>query len=384
MKERAGHFVLQPGGYKAFIPKPLPPRPAVRYTEGLQSLLSRADRSLARLDGIITVLPNPELFIAMYVKKEALLSSQIEGTQASLEGILEFEADLTPRDNIAGVKEVINYIKALDYGIDRLKDLPVSLRLIREIHRVLLEGARGSQRNPGEFRRSQNWIGPAGAPLSEAAFIPPPPDVLAEAMSEIEAFLHARDRIPPLVKIALVHAQFETVHPFLDGNGRVGRLLITFYLFWQGILSKPVLYLSFHLKKYRTKYYDLLMKVRADGAWEEWIGFFLEGIVETSDEATGTAREIIALKDALITRLYEHVISSIHAVRLIDLLFRRPLISATDIAAALALSKEAVNQLVRRFEKAGILTEVSGKQRYRRYLFKEYVDLIARGTREEV
>lgn len=383
MKDRAGRFILQPAGYRAFIPKSLPPNPPLRYNEELQSLLSRADRSLARLDGIITVLPNPDLFIAMYVKKEALLSSQIEGTQASLEGILEFEADLTPRDDIASVREVINYIKALDYGIRRLKDLPMSLRLIREIHHILIEGTRGSQRNPGEFRKSQNWIGPTGAPLSEAAFVPPPPEVVLQAMSDIETFLHARDKIPPLVKIALAHAQFETVHPFLDGNGRVGRLLITFYLVWQEILSRPVLYLSFHLKKHRTRYYDLLMKVRTEGAWEEWIGFLLEGVVKTSEEATSTAREIIALKEGMIARIYEHAISSIHAVRLIGLLFQKPLVSAGDIVAGLALSKEAVSELIKRFEKAAILTEISGKQRYRRYLFKPYVDLIARGTREK-
>ena len=384
MKDRAGQFILQPGGYRAFIPKPLSPRPPIRYAEELQSLLSEGDRSLARLDGVITVLPNPDLFIAMYVKKEALLSSQIEGTQASLEGILEFEADLTPRDDIADVREVVNYIKALDYGIRRLTDLPMSLRLIREIHRILLEGTRGSRRNPGEFRKSQNWIGPPGVPLSEAIFIPPPPEVVAEAMSDIELFLHARDKIPPLVKIALTHAQFETVHPFLDGNGRVGRLLITFYLVWQKILSKPVLYLSFYLKKFRTEYYNLLMKIRTQGEWEEWIEFFLKGIIETSSEATTTAREIISLKDMLVTKLYEHAISSVHAVRLIDLLFQKPLISATDITTRLSLSKEAVSQLIRRFEKAGILTEISGKQRYRRYLFKQYVDLIARGTREGI
>jgi Fic family protein len=382
MRERSGRFILQPGGYRAFLPKPLPPRPPIRYTEELQSLLSHADRSLARLDGVITVLPNPDIFIAMYVKKEALLSSQIEGTQASLEGVLEFEADLPPRDDIADIKEVINYIKALDYGIGRLKDLPMSLRLIREIHQILLEGTRGSQRNPGEFRRSQNWIGPAGALLSDAVFVPPPPEAVLGAMGEIEAFLHARDKIPPLVKIGLVHAQFETIHPFLDGNGRVGRLLITFYLVWQGILSKPVLYLSFYLKKYRTDYYDVLMKVRTEGEWEEWIGFFLKGIVETSEEATATAREIIILKDALIARLYEQAISSIHAVRLIDLLFQKPLISTTDVIGSLSLSKESVSELIRRFEKAGILSEISGKRRYRRYLFKEYVDLIARGTRD--
>ena len=382
MRERAGRFVRQTGDYKAFIPKALPPDPPIRYTEELQVLLSKADRSLARMDGIITVLPNPDLFIAMYVKKEALFSSQIEGTQASLEGVLEFEADLKPKENIAGVKEVINYIKALNYGINRLEHFPMSLRLIKEIHKILLEGTRGAERTPGEFRRSQNWIGPAGALLSEAIFVPPPPHAVTPLMGDIEKFLHARDKVPPLIKIALIHAQFETVHPFLDGNGRVGRLLITFYLVWQRILIKPVLYLSFYLKKYRTDYYDLLMKVRKEGAWEAWVGFFLKGVIDTCEEATQTAREIIALKDSLIAQLYEHSISSIYAVKLIDLLFQKPLISSNDITKNLSISKEAVNELVKRFEGAGILREITGKQRYRRYFFRDYVDIIARGTQE--
>ena len=299
MKDRAGKFVTQPAGYKAFAPKPLPPSPPIQYDEELQSLLSTADRSLARLDGVITVLPNPNLFIAMYVKKEALLSSQIEGTQASLEGVLEFEADLIPKENLDEIKEVINYVRALNHGIERLKELPMSLRLIKEIHKTLLEETRGAHRNPGEFRKSQNWIGPPGFPLSEAIFIPPPPDLVIPAMGELEKFLHQESNIPPLVKIGLIHAEFETIHPFLDGNGRIGRLLITFYLFWKEILSKPLLYLSFYLKKKRPEYYDLLMKVRIDGAWEEWIKFFLKGISDTSGEAAKSAREIIQLKEKL-------------------------------------------------------------------------------------
>jgi len=228
MKDRAGKFVTQPAGYKAFVPKPLPPSPRIQYDEELQSLLSTADRSLARLDGITTVLPNPDLFIAMYVKKEALLSSQIEGTQASLEGVLEFEADLIPKENLDEIKEVINYVRALNHGIERLNELPMSLRLIKEIHKILLEGTRGEHRNPGQFRRSQNWIGPPGFPLSEAIFVPPPPDLVIPAMGELEKFLHQESNIPPLVKIGLIHAQFETIHPFLDGNSRIGRLHVTF------------------------------------------------------------------------------------------------------------------------------------------------------------
>ncbi|MFZ2411461.1 MAG: Fic family protein [Candidatus Methanoperedens sp.] len=383
MKTRAGTFVMQSGGYKAFIPVPLPPAPPIEYDDELQLLLSKADRDLARLDGITTVLPNSDLFIAMYVKKEALLSSQIEGTQASLEGVLEFEADLTPKEDVNEIKDVINYIKALNYGMGRLNELPMSLRLIREIHKNLLEGTRGANRIPGEFREFQNYIGTPGASLNEAIFVPPPPDVVIPAMEELEKFFHRKDGIPPLVKIALIHAQFETIHPFLDGNGRVGRLLITFYLYWKGILSRPLLYLSFYLKKNRAVYYDLLMKVRKEGAWEDWIKFFLKGISETSQEAANTAREIIKLKDGLITKLYENSIASVYAVKLIDLLFEKPVISTKDVVEKLKVSTVTANELVRRFVTIGILREITGKQRYKKYIFTDYVEIIARGTRDE-
>ncbi len=318
----------------------------------------------------------------MYVKKEALLSSQIEGTQASLEGVLEFEADLTPKEDVNEIKDVINYIKALNYGMSRLNELPMSLRLIREIHKNLLEGTRGANRNPGEFREFQNYIGAPGASLNEAIFVPPPPDMVIPAMEELEKFFHRKDDIPPLVKIGLVHAQFETIHPFLDGNGRVGRLLITFYLYWKGILSRPLLYLSFYLKKNRAEYYDLLMKVRREGAWEDWIKFFLEGVSETSQEAANTAREIIKLKDELITKLYENSISSVYAVKLIDLLFETTVISTKDVVEKLKVSTVTANELVRRFVTIGILREITGKQRYKKYIFTDYVEIIARGTRD--
>ncbi len=382
MNKRAGTFVMQSGEYKAFIPAPLPPDPPIEYDDELQLLLSKADRDLARLDGITTVLPNSDLFIAMYVKKEALLSSQIEGTQASLEGVLEFEADLTPREDVNEIKEVINYIKALNYGMERLNELPMSLRLIGEIHKNLIEGTRGANRISGEFREFQNYIGTPGASLNEAIFVPPPPDMVIPAMEELEEFFHRKDGIPPLVKIALIHAQFETIHPFLDGNGRVGRLLITFYLYWKGILSRPLLYLSFYLKKNRAQYYDLLMKVRREGAWEDWIKFFLKGVSETSQEAANTAREIIKLKDGLITKLYENSIASVYAVKLIDLLFEKPVISTKDVVEKLKVSTVTANELVRRFVKIGILREITGKQRYKKYIFTDYVEIIARGTRD--
>jgi len=380
MNERSGRYIKQPDGYRAFIPEPLPPDPPVQFDDEMQSLLSNADRALAKLDGIIMVLPNPDLFIAMYVKKEALLSSQIEGIQASLEGVLEFEADLKPREDVEDIKEVISYIKALNYGIDRLKELPFSLRLIKEIHRILIEGTRGNSKTPGEFRSTQNWIGPPGASLSESIFVPPPPNIVLPVMGELEKFFYENIRIPPLVKIALTHAQFETIHPFLDGNGRIGRLLITFYLFWKGLLSKPILYLSFYLKKNRETYYNLLMKVRTQGDWEEWIKFFLKGIGEISGEAANTAKEIIQLKEKLITTLYEKSISSIYAVKFIAYIFESPIIEIKNLIERFSVHKDTANELVKKFEGIGILKEVTGKQRYKKYLFKEYVDIIARGT----
>lgn len=382
MNDRAGKSVTQPAGYKAFIPNPLPPDPPLVYDEELQALLSQADRAVARLDGITTVLPNPDLFIGMYVKKEALLSSQIEGTQASLEGVLEFEADLTPQGDMEGVLEVVNYIKAMNYGIQRLKEFPMSLRLIREVHGLLIEGTRGTHRSPGEFRRSQNWIGPPGAALNDTAFIPPPPSLIAQSIGDLENFLYEKDTIPPLVKIALIHAQFETIHPFLDGNGRIGRLLIAFYLVWKEILSKPLLYLSYYLKKYRSDYYGFLEKIRTEGAWEEWIKFFLKGVYVTSAEAAATAREIIGLKEKLHEELYSRSIASIYGVKLVDLLFAKPVINVGDVIQGLKVSKETASELVRKFEAVEIITEITGKKRYRKYAFREYVAIVAKGTED--
>ncbi len=376
---RAGIFEMQSEGYRAFIPKNLPPEPDIEYDDELRSLLSKADRNLARLDGITTVLPNPDLFIAMYVKKEALLSSQIEGTQVSLEGVLEFESDLKPKEDINEIKEVVNYIKALNYGMERINDLPMCLRLIKEIHRVLLEETRGANRNPGEFRNRQNYIGPHGVNLNEATFVPPPPNMVIPVMEELERFFYSNS-IPPLVKIALIHAQFETIHPFSDGNGRIGRLLITFYLFWKKILSKPLLYLSYYLKKNRAEYYDLLMKVRIDGDWEGWIKFFLKGVSETSEGAANTAREIIKLKEDLRTKLYEKA-PSVSAIKLLDILFDKPMISIKEVSERLNISKVAANTLIKLFVELDILREVTGKERYKRYIFYNFVDIMAEGTK---
>ena len=377
---QTGKYLIQPGGYKAFIPVALPPIKPIKYSEKLRNILSEADRALSRLDGVVTVLPNSDLFIAMYVKKEALLSSQIEGTQASLEGVLRFEANLEPEEDINEVKEVINYIKALNYGIARLSELPISNRLIKEIHKILIQGNRGTSKIPGEFRKIQNWIGLPGAALSDAIFVPPPPEKVPELMSDLEKFIHQKDEIPPLFKIALIHAQFETIHPFLDGNGRVGRLLITFYLYCKKILSHPLLYLSVYLKKNRSRYYDLLMEIREQDRWEEWLKFFLEGIKEVSEEALILAKEIIILKEKLLKTLFLNKISSIYAVEFLNLLFIKPIITSTDIVKNLNTSKETANQLIKKFEKINIIREISGKKRYKKYIFLDYINIIKRGT----
>lgn len=377
---QTGKYLIQPGGYKAFISVALPPIKPIKYSEKLRNILSEADRALSRLDGVVTVLPNSDHFIAMYVKKEALLSSQIEGTQASLEGVLRFEANLEPEEDINEVKEVINYIKALNYGIARLSELPISNRLIKEIHKILIQGTRGTSKIPGEFRKIQNWIGLPGAALSDAIFVPPPPEKVPELMSELEKFIHQKDEISPLVKIALIHAQFETIHPFLDGNGRVGRLLITYYLYCKKMLSHPLLYLSVYLKKNRSRYYDLLMEIRGQDRWEEWLKFFLEGIKEVSEEALILAKEIIILKEKLLKTLFLNKISSIYAVEFLNLLFIKPIITSTDIVKNLNTSKETANQLIKKFEKINIIREISGKKRYKKYIFLDYINIIKRGT----
>jgi Fic family protein len=380
VSERAGVFIQQPGGFEAFMPRPLPPEPPIRYDDELQTLLSKADRAIARLDGIVTVLPNSELFIAMYVKKEALLSSQIEGTQASLEGVLEFEADMKPRDDVKQVKEVVNYIKAMEYGIDHLSSGHANAQLFREIHRLLIQGTRGSRKALGEFRRTQNWVGPAGASVFEAHFVPPPPEKILAAMANLEEFFNRGDGMPPLVKVALIHAQFETIHPFIDGNGRIGRLLITFFLVAQKVLIRPLLYLSYFLKKNRAEYYDLLMRVRIRGDWESWVKFFLKGVDEVSQESAETAGRMIRLKQSMIERLYQNHVSSIYAVKLIDLLFAKPIIDVKTVTDEFKISKESGNELVKRFEQLGILRELTGKQRYKKYLFHEYTTIISKGT----
>lgn len=376
---RAGRYQPQATGYEAFLPAPLPPTdPPVQLTGRLQPLLSQADRALGRLDGSVVTLPNPDLFVLMYVRKEAVLSSQIEGTQSSLHDLLAAEADIL--GGTSDVDELINYVAAMSYGIKRLNSLPVSVRLMQEIHGKLMAGTRGGHLTPGELRRSQNWIGPSGSTLKTAQFVPPPPGAVLDALSNLEIFLHDDDDLPYLVKIGLAHAQFETIHPFLDGNGRMGRLLITFLLTHQGILSKPVLYLSHYFKQHRTDYYAHLQAVRDRGDWESWLAFFLRGVIEVSAEATETARRILALREehrAAIAGNLGRTAGNGHTV--LEALFERPIVTVAQVQEIIGTSLPPANRLVAQLVELGILEEKTGKSRNRKFRYEPYVALFAGG-----
>lgn len=375
---RSGRYVRQAAGYRAFIPSPLPPNPQLVVDAELQSLLSRADRALGRLDGSIQTLPNPNMFVMMYVRKEAVLSSQIEGTQASINDLLKAEAEIYDQQMPKDVDEVVNYLSAMNHGIARLNDLPLSVRLIKEIHEKLLKGVRGHQLQPGEIRRSQNWIGPGGSNLNSASFIPPPHEVAPEALSDLEKFLHADDHIPPLIKIGLAHAQFETIHPFLDGNGRVGRLLIAFFLFERRQLMQPVLYLSHYFKQHRQEYYDRLQKTRVEGDWEGWIKFFLKGVGDVAEQATETARQIVSLREGHRSIISDRFGNSAgKANKILELLYRRPTVSINNVRDALEISFPNASALVDKFVESGILVEITGQARNRLYVYARYIDLFS-------
>lgn len=373
---RAGRYVKQLAGYRAFLPAPLPPEPPVRLEGELYGLLSQADRALGRLDGSIQTLPNPDLFVFMYVRKEAVLSSQIEGTQSSLNDLLAAEASILSPDQPKDVAEVVNYVRAMNYGLARLAELPLSVRLIKEIHAELLRGVRGSHLTPGDLRRSQNWIGPGGCTLAEAAFVPPPPDEVPAALGNLETFLHASSDLPALVQIGLAHAQFETIHPFLDGNGRIGRLLISFLLCQRQILLKPVLYLSHYFKRHRAAYYERLQAVRDTGDWEAWLAFFLRGVVEVSAEATDTSRRILALREehrALVTTHLGRAAGNGH--RVLEQLFQKPILSVADVRKLTGTTYPAANNLVSRLAERGIVQEITGYKRNRIFRYEPYIAL---------
>jgi Fic family protein len=340
------------------------------------NLLSQADRALGRLDGSTDALPNPDLFVFMYVRKEAVLSSQIEGTQASLIDVLEFESHTLEPDNPQDVAEVVNYIAAVNYGLERLQTLPVSLRLIREIHEKLMQEVRGGDRDPGSFRRTQNWIGAAGCSLAEATYVPPPPHEMMKALDNLEKFLHDLTPIPPLIKIGLAHAQFETIHPFLDGNGRTGRLLITFLLCEQNILKRPLLYISYYFKKYRAEYYDRLQAVRDTGNWEGWLKFFLRGVYEVAQEASATARQIVNMKEEHRQLLLSEMgRRSGNAIALLESLYFRPIFTVEHVQAITNLSYPNANTLVKDLCDLGLLEEITGQKRNRAFSYAPYLDV---------
>ncbi len=375
---RSGRYVRQLTGYRAFIPEKLPPNPPINIDAEMQRMLSESDRALGRLDGSIQTLPNPDLFVFMYVRKEAVLSSQIEGTQASINDLIKAEAEIfdssTPRD----VNEVINYVNAMNFGLISLKDIPLSIRLIKSIHERLLRGVRGCRLQPGEFRRSQNWIGPEGCTLSNATFVPPQHDIAEHALGDLEVFLHEEDHIPPLIRIGLAHAQFETIHPFLDGNGRIGRLLITFFLCEQNILTKPVLYLSHYFKSNRGEYYDCLQRTRDNGDWELWLKFFLRGVTVVAKQATETAKKIVELRENhrfLITENFGN--SGGKAMKVLEHLYERPTVSVNEVKDLLGVSFPNANGLIDKFVANGLLFEITGQLRNRRFLYSPYIDLFS-------
>ena len=374
---RAGRYVKQISGYRAFIPAELPPDPSITLNDPeLIALLSNADRALGRLDGATGTLPNADLFVFMYLRKEAVLSSQIEGTQASLVDVLEFEAHVMDPNGPGDVQEVLNYLTAMSYGISRLKELPLSLRLIREIHERLLSGVRGSERTPGEFRTSQNWIGPAGCTLTNASFVPPPPEEMKTALGQLERFLHNASFMPTLVKVGIAHAQFETLHPFLDGNGRVGRLLITFLLCEKQVLQRPLLYLSHYFKQNRSEYYDRLQAVRDEGDWESWLKFFLRGVAEVATEATDLARTIVQLREAhreVVRRTLGK--SAARGLQLLESLYEKPVVSVKSVTELVGISFPNANLLIDRLTKLEILQETSGNRRNRVFAYQPYLKL---------
>ena len=382
-RKRAGHYITVPAPaepYKAFIPDPLPPRPPLVINPRMRDNMDQALLALGRLDSLGVLLPDTSLFLYMYIRKEAVLSSQIEGTQSSLSDLLLFESEGAPGVPLEDVQEVSNYVAAIDHGLKRLRGgFPLSLRLIREVHKILLTKGRGSTKTPGQFRQSQNWIG--GTRPGSAAFVPPPPTAVMECMGALENFLHDKpERTSPLLKAALIHAQFETIHPFLDGNGRVGRLLITLVLCSEGVLAEPLLYLSLYFKAHRTDYYGLLQKLRTTGDWESWVDFFMTGVSETAESAIQTAKSIIALFEADRRRIHLLGRGAGSALRVHQALIQKPVLSVAQAVQSTGLTFPAVIASLKRLREVGIVRELTGRARNRLFAYQQYVKILGKGT----
>ncbi|HGN5083025.1 TPA: Fic family protein [Streptococcus pyogenes] len=375
--DRAGILKRMQSNYECFVPHDLKYL-KFNIDEEFQNLINRAYLLLGRLDGMATTLPDINLFVSMYVQKEAVISSQIEGTQASLIDVLQKDRK---NEKIKDTEEIVNYIKATNYAFKRLEELPLCMRLIKETHSILLSGVRGNEKSPGEFRKSQNWIGYAGCRLNTASFVPPAPGEMEKSLTDLEKYIHEDSFIPNLIKIALIHYQFETIHPFLDGNGRMGRLLIVLFLKERGLIEYPVLYLSYFFKKNRNKYYELLNNVRVKGEFEEWIKFFIKGICEISEDAISSIQKIIELKKADIEKIRNIPKGNISNLLLIyDYLLRHPFLETEDIRRLSDLSKPTVNKLLETLTELEILELVEEKKRYKQYVYRKYVDILSEGT----
>lgn len=374
----AGKVVRTPKDYWTFIPNPLPP--IIQWSPALISAVGAAERSVGKLDSLANTLPSPHILVRPFVRREAVLSSRIEGTRASLSDVYVYEAaQLSYLGPATDVREVHNYVKALDYGLERLRSLPVSLRLIREIHAVLMEGVRGEHLTPGEFRRSQNWIGPPGITLETAMFVPPPVDEMHTALSSMEKFMHAASDIPRLVRDALIHYQFEAIHPFLDGNGRVGRLLVILLLIEWGLLSQPWLNLSAYFETHRTAYYDHLLAVSQRGEWENWLSFFLEGIRDQSMDAIASIERLQLLMRAYHERLSDERAAE-RLMQAVDVLFERPILSIRQLEAAMGVPYRTAQRYIEKLELLGILREVTGRARNRLYQADEVLSALEGST----
>jgi Fic family protein len=366
--------------YRIFIPAPLPPNPPIAFDSKLQERLEGANRALGRLDGVTALLPNSDLFLYSYIRKEAVLSSQIEGTQSSLSQLLLFENEAAPGVPIDDVQEVSNYVAALQHGLKRMKDgMPLSLRLLREMHSILLRDGRGADKEPGEFRRSQNWIG--GSRPGNARYVPPPPHEVLPAMSALEKFLHDDPvRTSTLIKAGLAHVQFESIHPFLDGNGRIGRLLITLILLSDEVISTPLLYLSLYFKTHRTAYYDALQNIRTNGGWEDWLLFYLTGIEEVGNQASRTATRLSVMFQEHRAKIRTLGRASFAAERVHSLLQQRVLASPIVVQTELKMSFPTVNKAMANLMKLGFVREVTGKQTYRVFAYQPYLEILNEGT----
>ena len=365
---------------RAYMPPPLPPEPPLALDAELQDLLERANRGLGRLDGVARLFPDPQMFLYMYVRKEALLSSQIEGTQSSFSDLLLYETEQAPGVPLDDVEEVSHYVAAMNHALERLRGgFPLSLRLIRDTHRILLSGGRGRNNAPGEFRRSQNWIG--GSRPGNASFVPPPHECVTDLMGQLEKFLHNDPvKTPALLKAALAHVQFETIHPFLDGNGRIGRLLITLLLCAEGALAQPLLYLSLYFKTHRAAYYGLLQRVRMEGAWESWLHFFLDGVAETTEQATQTAQRILALFETNTKRVGKLGRAAASALHLHSVFQEKVILSISGAARRTRLSQPAATKAIRNLEKLGLVREMTGRRRGRLFVYDAYLKILAEGT----